>query len=482
MFDATEKQEALSDEKATPDNAKKIEALENVITTFANTFSHFSLDIVDIGGTIENVAAQSDALTDSFHELSKLSEFTQQQGVNIRGVTAQSNEAVQHSNTLLGQSTQAMEAANGEIGSLVSAVTTMSEQIQGLRQALEKVSRVSDTIEQIANQTNLLALNATIEAARAGEAGRGFAVVAAEVKALSGQTSAATRQIHDTLSELTRESETLIEQGEIALGGVSRVQSRTDELQTSILEVEEAMQQVLQSNEAIADGMEEIDESNDCVVETVHQLDSLVHNNSRMLNDAADRLHKTQVEADKLVSMTIEMNVYTEDTLFYQLAREQTSLVEAAFEKALSTGQITKDDLFDENYTPIAGTDPQQVMTRFTELTDRILPPIQEAAMQIDDRITFCACVDRNGYLPTHNKVFSKPQGNDPVWNASNARNRRIFNDKVGLAAGQNTEPFLLQTYKRDMGGGNYAIMKDLSVPIFIDGKHWGGLRLAYKA
>jgi methyl-accepting chemotaxis protein len=92
----------------------------------------------------------------------------------------------------------------------------------------------------------------------------------------------------------------------------------------------------------------------------------------------------------------------------------------------------------------------------------------------------FCAAVDRNGYLPTHNRKFSQPQGVDPVWNAAHCRNRRIFNDRTGLAAGRNTHRFLLQTYRRDMGGGNFKLMKDLSAPIVVSGRHWGGLRLAY--
>ena len=58
-----------------------------------------------------------------------------------------------------------------------------------------EIGKVTDLIGAIASQTNLLALNATIEAARAGEAGRGFAVVAQEVKALAGQTAAATKDI-----------------------------------------------------------------------------------------------------------------------------------------------------------------------------------------------------------------------------------------------------------------------------------------------
>jgi methyl-accepting chemotaxis protein len=119
-------------------------------------------------------------------------------------------------------------------------------------------------------------------------------------------------------------------------------------------------------------------------------------------------------------------------------------------------------------------------MAPFTRLTDALFPPVQEAALTMDARIVFCAAVDRNGYLPTHNAKFSQPQGADPVWNAAHARNRRIFDDRVGLKAGRSTAPFLLQVYRRDMGGGEYRMMKDLSAPIRVKGRHWGGLRLAY--
>jgi methyl-accepting chemotaxis protein len=66
-------------------------------------------------------------------------------------------------------------------------------------------------------------------------------------------------------------------------------------------------------------------------------------------------------------------------------------------------------------------------------------------------------------------------------WNTANSRNRRIFNDRTGLGAGRNTQPFLVQTYRRDMGGGTFIIMKDISAPIFVNGRHWGGVRLAAK-
>ncbi len=121
-------------------------------------------------------------------------------------------------------------------------------------------------------------------------------------------------------------------------------------------------------------------------------------------------------------------------------------------------------------------------MARFTSLTDRLLPAIQEPLLTLTDKVVFCVALDRNGYLPTHNRTFSEPQRpGDPAWNAAHCRNRRIFNDRVGLTAGRNTQPFLLQAYRRDMGNGTYTLMKDCSAPIQVAGRHWGALRLAYR-
>jgi methyl-accepting chemotaxis protein len=139
-------------------------------------------------------------------------------------------------------------------------------------------------------------------------------------------------------------------------------------------------------------------------------------------------------------------------------------------------------DLFDDRYEPVDGTEPQQVTAKFTALTDRLLPPVQEAALEVDPRVVFCAAVDRNGYLPTHNKKFSQAQRKgDVVWNTANCRNRRVFNDRVGLKAGRSEKPFVVQTYRRDMGGGTFALMKDASAPIIVKGRHWGGVRCGYK-
>ena len=167
------------------------------------------------------------------------------------------------------------------------------------------------------------------------------------------------------------------------------------------------------------------------------------------------------------------------DGPFIAKVRETALAISNALDEAIKTGQITTQALFDRRYTPIQGSDPPQVMNRATAFLDALLPHYQEPVLEFDPSVVFCAAVDRQGYLPTHNLKFSHPQGDDPVWNAANCRNRRIFDDRVGLKAGRSTAPFLLQVYRRDMGGGDFRVMKDLSAPIYAEGRHWGGLRLA---
>jgi methyl-accepting chemotaxis protein len=152
------------------------------------------------------------------------------------------------------------------------------------------------------------------------------------------------------------------------------------------------------------------------------------------------------------------------------------------FEDGVASGAIPIDDMFDADYVEIAGTNPVQHRTRILDWADRALPPFQEAFLAKDPHMAFCVMIDRNGYLPVHNKVYSHPQrASDVAWNTANSRNRRIFNDPAGLAAGRNRRSYLIQSYARDMGNGNTVMMREIDVPICVQGRHWGGFRTAYK-
>ena len=174
--------------------------------------------------------------------------------------------------------------------------------------------------------------------------------------------------------------------------------------------------------------------------------------------------------------------IRAENREFVDRALAAAAAVSKAFEQAVEAGRITRDALFDTNYVPIEGTNPIQFRTRALDVLETLLPPIQEPLLAADKRMTFCAAVDRNGYLLVHNRIYSKPQKMDDVaWNTANCRNRRIFDDRAGLSAARNVRPFLIQSYPRDMGNGVVIMMREIDAPIRVSGKHWGGFRSAYK-
>jgi methyl-accepting chemotaxis protein len=188
---------------------------------------------------------------------------------------------------------------------------------------------------------------------------------------------------------------------------------------------------------------------------------------------------------DATLSELIEDKLWSirdENTEFVTRAMQAGTALTKIFEGAVASGTISVDDMFDADYVEIPGTNPLQHRTRILSWADRALSPFQEALLAKDSRMVFCAMIDRNGYLPVHNKIYSHPQRpGDVVWNTANSRNRRIFNDPAGLAAGRNLRSYLIQSYARDMGNGKTIMMREIDVPIRVNGRHWGGFRTAYK-
>jgi methyl-accepting chemotaxis protein len=161
----------------------------------------------------------------------------------------------------------------------------------------------------------------------------------------------------------------------------------------------------------------------------------------------------------------------------YDLAREGASRIAAQFEADIDQGRISLDDLFDRNYQPIPNTHPAKFQTRFDRYTDQVLPAIQEPLLARHEGLVFAIACTQQGYVPTHNNAFCQPLTGDPQVDTLSNRTKRKFSDRTGIRCGSHQQPVLLQTYTRDTG----ELMHDLSVPIMLKGRHWGGLRLGYK-
>lgn len=445
------------------------------------------------------------AIADIVGLISDLGEDGQRQSENTQVVIGAAREmsaatatldAVMNETLGTAHETREIIGKSAEIlGSVVhSSARTMSalgdgafkvrETLVTVEETTARVNAASASIGQIARETKLLALNASVEAARAGDAGAGFAIIAQSVKTLadqihgfSGEITAQLSSMREALAQLQAQAQSNANAAREAAGHNAAAAEATDSLA-----------RVVGSADALVKGIETMRgpvksnvEGFAAVQAGLEGLSVSIARSKTHLDAADKRAEAILTISEEFIRFVADSGVETADTPFINEVVAQADRISAVFESAIEAGEISVNDLFDTNYVEIAGSNPKQVMTRFTSFTDRVLPAILEPVLAMDPRVNFCAAVDRNGYLPTHNRKYSQPQGSDPVWNVSNCRNRRIFDDRTGLAAGRNTKPFLVQTYRRDMGGGQFALMKDCSAPIVVNGRHWGGLRLAYK-
>jgi methyl-accepting chemotaxis protein len=349
----------------------------------------------------------------------------------------------------------AVEGVGREVGDVVSV--------------LREVATAAESISQIALQTRLVAFNASVEAKRAGEAGRGFGVVADAVKDLAGKVESSSKEIMRTVGMLDKRIDALAREIKVN----ERAESR-GEFHQALGAVQASVRQITASaaqSRAVCDGLDV-------------QMASIAQELGQTGNalGAAMRRSETLLDvSEDLIELVAECGVETEDTLYIDAVVAGAARLGQLLENALDTGAISVADLFDEAYQPIAGTDPKQHTTRFNALADRLFPEVQEPMLALSPKVVFRMTADRKGYVSTHNRKHNVPQRGDLAWDTANSRYRRIFGDRTGLAAGCNQRPFLLQTYRRDMGGGQFVVMKEADAPITVRGRHWGGLRVAFK-
>ena len=423
--------------------------LRQAVQSIAQAASRLGRDAAEVRGLIEDSNQVNQRQVQALQTLgSQLGEVQRAQG-GIGTTTTESLKAVERARA-------AVEQVGTEVGGIVDT--------------LRQVAAAAGQITQIALQTRLVAFNASVEAGRAGEAGRGFGVVADAVKDLSAKVEASSKQIMSTVAELDQRvgalaREIQLREGEAPQGAFHRALA---EVQGGVGSISAAAVQ----SRSICDGLNE----------QMTAIDREMQRSSQTLGNATARSEAFLKVSENMIEVVADCGIDTDDTPYIRGVQEAASQISKLLEDALRTNTITVADLFDENYQAMAGTNPAQHTTRFVALADRLFPQVQERLLTLNQKVVYCIAVDRNGYVATHNRQYCNPQrSNDPVWNAANSRYRRIFNDRTGLASARNTRPFLLQTYRRDMGGGNFVLMKEAAAPITVNGRHWGGVRLAFQ-
>ena len=204
----------------------------------------------------------------------------------------------------------------------------------------------------------------------------------------------------------------------------------------------------------------------------------------RVANSSSQGLHFAFVRIDEREHRALDDKLATireENGVLIARAVKIGEQISAEFERLVSSGHITFDDLFDNNYVPIEGTDPVQVTTKFLPLLERVLPPLQNQFYDANPNMTLCSAIDRNGYIPVHRPKQSQPQRpGETQWNERNSRHRRIYDDPMRLTGARSTRPYTIQEFRREREGDKMLI-RSVAAPIRVFGKHWGAVRTAYR-
>lgn len=463
-----------------PSDREKNHKDDQKLTVVTDNINQIGIEIADIAGIVGDVSVSSKHTARAFKEL--LSETADMRSTNQSiGISmSQIADVFSDLKVTVDRSKNVIAAGLSDRENMTSVAGDISKKLTNLQLSLEKVGEVASAIDAIARQTNLLALNATIEAARAGEAGKGFAVVAGEVKVLSGQTSDATASINSTLETLISDSQGLIEESD-RIGVYSEGFSNTINTMSELVSTnDQAATRLSELSNGVDGAIEAIDTSCNQFISRFNDMDVSIQKTVSITQACEDRLSDLVVKSDELVGFSATKLAKTKDTPYIDLIQALADKVAKTLEREISEGRISLDDITCQDYTLIEGTNPEQYECRMTPIMERLFPSTFQQVHDEDKAIAFCVYTDVNGYVPVSQKEYSRPQGNDPVWNMMHCRNKRFFNNQTEMRSATNTKPFVLVTYRRDMGGGNFQLMKVVASPVFVQGHHCGAMRIAY--
>ncbi|MGI3130239.1 methyl-accepting chemotaxis protein [Halopseudomonas pachastrellae] len=467
--------EKRSDDPATQQYAKLNERLRGIMLEL----QHNSLGTALASANSRLLAEQAARDAKSQQQLSELIFHASEQTTSALQDISHRATGVTEVNTrnleVARQSREQMGDARNKMQQISGAMSGFQDNVNALNATSAKIRDILTTVQDFSAQTNMLALNAAIEAARAGEQGRGFAVVADEVRNLSFKVGNAAEQISQLMEQMTS----------AMAGADAQTQGMLEQTEATGLAVSSAADQF----DAMVDDFQR---ANDDLLMVSSALEELTATNAETLQHGGEirdlsltisqHMEATHTQADALRDNT---NLALRSLAGFRLGEGQLEAVTEVLmgrrkdiEQRLDALADSGVDLFDQQYTPIANTNPPKHDTRWADaFIERIRPLLDEWDKGGKDGIVYTAAVNEKGYLPTSRSASSQPPTGDPRVDAARSNYKRF-----AVTSESDLRIMASCTYL-NMGTfvlpGTSTVIFVLYVPIFVKGRRWGTMSSA---
>jgi methyl-accepting chemotaxis protein len=469
-------------------DTQRLESLEQMLQT-VDAFHDMAGHMADQGSRIAVASAEiSFAADDLQRDVQAEHDELKSISPAVHRITTMVNDAADSASAAADCAARALQTSTAGKKAISGATKQMratskqakcaSRLISTLEKKSGQIERVSTVIGSIAEQTQLLALNAATEAARAGEQGRGFAMAADEVRGLAQKAVEATDEIGKMVTEIGSDIRGAADNISKLSVAIADSTNRTTEAGRHLANILSETEIVQESLRAIADGASSNRVELDQVSTSIQTVGTRLQENESQVGLISKHAEQLSTMIETIHGRVLAMDGHSQHARMQCTAQDAAYHIAGIFEAATNEGDISESELFECGGQPAADTEPVEHQTRLDDFGDQVLPAVREPILELNPEVIYAEPVNKNGCFPSPKRRFSEDLTSDHEADLQNDRTHWTPGDGTVSRCTSNTEPFLLQTYKRHTG----EVVHEISVPIYINGRHWGGFRIGYRA